>query len=133
MITKDSYDLILRVESFDIAMPETCVSSSEEGERLEYLADSGYLVRHTLTPPTSHSRALIAYHVSPAGKDACEQYAEAERKEQENAAQIKRNDRRSKRHDFFVAVISAVVSALMTLLVEHFDEIVVFFVEQLSE
>ena len=51
----------------------------------------------------------------------------------ENAAQIKRNDRRSKRHDFFVAVISAVVSALMTLLVEHFDEIVVFFVEQLSE
>ena len=44
MITKDSYDLILRVESFGIAMPETCASSSEEGERLEYLADSHYTI-----------------------------------------------------------------------------------------
>ena len=56
-------------------MSEEHIASSEEAERLEYLADSGYLVRQTLCPPVKESpRGLIGYHVSPAGKDACEQY-----------------------------------------------------------
>jgi hypothetical protein len=91
VITKDSYDLILRVKSFGAAMPETHISSADEGERLEYLADCGYLVRQTLTPATEYSRAVIAYHVSPAGKDACEQYAAYE---EDKHTQTQLNDKR---------------------------------------
>lgn len=76
MISKASYDLIRRVESFGVAMSEEHIASADEAERLEYLADSGYLARHTLCPPGKESpRGLIAYHVLPAGSDACEQYA----------------------------------------------------------
>lgn len=79
MLSKASYDLIRRVESFGIAMPEDRAVSAEETERLESLADSGYLVRQTLCLPSKESpRGLIGYHVSPAGKDACEQYASHE-------------------------------------------------------
>lgn len=133
MISKASYDLIRRVESFGVAMSEEHIASSEEAERLEYLADSCYLVRQTLCPPGKESpRGLIGYHISPAGKDACEQYADAARKAEEHATQIKRNQRDTKRHDFFVAIISSLASSLLTLLVEHFDKIVEIIIKLLN-
>ena len=64
-----------------------------------------------------------------AEKRRIEERAEQERREKEQAAQCKKDKKQQFRHDFFVAAFGAAVGSIITGIIDHHDEILVFLKE----
>ncbi|MBR2800308.1 MAG: hypothetical protein IKE04_05475 [Oscillospiraceae bacterium] len=101
---------------------------SDQQQRLQSLREAG-LIEYCYI---GHDRTRMGYRLTLAGRDAldslelqrqheAEQHAAEENKELRARAE----EKEKKRHDFAVAAFSAAV----TLLVEHFPEIIQFFVK----
>lgn len=114
------------------------VRCRETEELLKTLARSGFIridwnrICHAL-PEASH--ALSMY------KDAYNQKADENAKKEIEAMQQRMNDREKRKHDFLVAIISALVGsvagaingAFLTLYLEHGREIVAVIIKLLSK
>lgn len=135
MLSIDSYNVLALFPDQSAVIPAPKMPVDVTADRLRLLVDSGLLLIVPLCPPgkePEHPNGLYGYQLSAAGYDVRCEYANAARQKEEDAAKVERDKRNAKRHDLFIALIGAVASSFLTLFIEHFDKIIVFFIKLFS-
>lgn len=117
------------VQHAEDGVPEDRIPKWIDGRRIADLHAKKLLERRTVVPPGKeplYPRGLSAYAIPPAGKDALFEYQRAQDKMREQAAKRRADeDKRirerlaDKRHDWAIAIFSALGGSAITLFIEH--------------
>ena len=99
--------------------------------RIRRLAEKGYLVQlydnylpGIVFVETDAEDVVLAFDESQ--NEQRRQASENAAKEKQQHAERMKEKKQDRRHDYLIAAFSAIVGSLLTLLVEHFDKLVMF-------
>ena len=94
-----------------------------DAQYIDWIASHSTLYKLTI----DGTAALERHHL--AEERRIEERAEQQRREKDQAAQCKKDKKQQFRHDFFVAAFGAAVGSIITGIIDHHDEILVFLKE----
>lgn len=131
MLSKDAYDALVLYRNGPVPVGSDGLSAREADLFSKKLIEPHEMTSHRYEGVLSISAA--SYHITPAGEDALlefekEREKEAEQKRQYNEQIALANEDRKKKfkHDWRIAIFSAISGFILGLIVEYLTEILAF-------
>ncbi len=131
LLSSDAYEALVLYRSGPVTVGTDGLSSRDSD-----LLSKKYIEPHEMGSHRYQSVlwvGAVSYHITPAGEDAllefekeCEKEAEQKRQYNEQIALANEDRQKKFKHDWRIAIFSAVSGFILGLIVEYFTEILAF-------
>lgn len=123
MLTESQYKKLVRYRSGDIT------DNGASSETVQFLMEKKYIIKyHPMFPDGNHSETVMCA-ITDLGRDALAEYEWAQDEMRKKKSEKKAEKKSDRRFQFFNTLFGAAVGSLLTLLIEHLDRVISFFLD----